>query len=158
MTNKTTATESMVWVLAATAGMALISNAHAAPQERTLPFDQAELFLELNDTDGDLGLHGAIDGDPWKVLEVEDPNGRTIIEIEASGDVRRRGLTQLAFESAEPPFDELSPDVFFERFPEGEYTITGKKRGFRSLESETMVSHVLTAPVGNVLVAGQPAA
>ncbi|MCP4874615.1 MAG: hypothetical protein GY896_03945 [Gammaproteobacteria bacterium] len=28
-----------------------------------VPFDEARLFLELNDTDGDLGIHGKIDGD-----------------------------------------------------------------------------------------------
>ncbi len=28
-----------------------------------VPFDEARLFFELNDTDGDLGIHGKIDGD-----------------------------------------------------------------------------------------------
>ena len=42
-------------------------------------FTQAELFVELNDTDGDLGLHGAIDGGPYVALEIEDPGGRTIL-------------------------------------------------------------------------------
>ena len=30
--------------------------------EEEIPFDEAELFFELNDTDGDLGIHGKIDG------------------------------------------------------------------------------------------------
>ena len=37
------------------------------------PFPVAELFLELNDTDGDLGLHAEIDGEPWTSLEIEGP-------------------------------------------------------------------------------------
>ena len=40
-------------------------------------FTQAELFVELNDTDGDLGLHAAIDGGPYVALEIEDP-GRAV--------------------------------------------------------------------------------
>jgi hypothetical protein len=30
-----------------------------------IPFDVAELFFELNDTDGDLGIHALIDGEAW---------------------------------------------------------------------------------------------
>ena len=32
-------------------------------EEPEIPFDEARLFFELNDTDGDLGIHGLIDGD-----------------------------------------------------------------------------------------------
>ena len=40
--------------------------------DEDIPFDEAELFFELNNTDGDLGIHGKIDGDEWKRLEIED--------------------------------------------------------------------------------------
>ncbi|KAB2966424.1 MAG: hypothetical protein F9K18_05650, partial [Thermoanaerobaculia bacterium] len=39
--------------------------ATAAPRPS---FEVADLYFELNDTDGDLGLHGRIDGDPWQLL------------------------------------------------------------------------------------------
>ena len=79
------------------------------------PFAQAELFVELNDTDGDLGLHAAIDGGTWIALEVEDPRERPLLDIVSAGRLRSQGLTQLAFESQEPSFDELDPATFFGR-------------------------------------------
>lgn len=69
--------------------------------DNEIPFSVANVFLELNDTDGDLGIHALIDGQ------------------------RQQGLTELFFESAEPPFDELPPETFFRRFPEGEYEVEG---------------------------------
>ena len=88
-----------------------------------IPFSEANLFFELNDTDGDLGIHASIDGEPWKKLRIKDPKGRKILDISVKRRLRRQGLTQLFFESAEPSFDELAPEEFFRRFPEGEYEI-----------------------------------
>ena len=31
-----------------------------------IPFADADLFFELNNTDGDLGIHALIDGEGWK--------------------------------------------------------------------------------------------
>ena len=52
-----------------------------SPTNRIEPptFSQAEIFLELNDTDGDLGLHASIDGDPWLDLEIEGPDERPLL-------------------------------------------------------------------------------
>ena len=50
--------------------------ADAAWDDEEIPFDEAEIFFELNNTDGDLGIHALIDGEPWKRLEIEDPNER----------------------------------------------------------------------------------
>ena len=41
-----------------------------------IPFADASIFFELNDTDGDLGIHALIDGEGWKRLEIEDPSER----------------------------------------------------------------------------------
>ena len=86
--------------------------------EEEIPFDVAQVFFELNNTDGDLGIHALIDGEPWKHVIIEDPRERRILGIGLRGRLRRQGLTELFFESAEPPFDELPPAVFFKRFPE----------------------------------------
>ena len=84
-----------------------------------IPFDVAEVFFELNNTDGDLGIHALIDGDPWKRLYIEDPRDRKMLNIYVRGRLRRQGLTELFFESAEPPFDELTRNssVVFRRVP-----------------------------------------
>jgi len=121
-------------------------------------FSEAELFFELNDTDGDLGIHASIDGGPYVELEIEDPQGSTILRVTAQGRLARQGLTQLLLESAEPSFDELPPDKFFRRFPEGVYeieAITGEGEEFKST---VKLSHVLAAPPSNILVSGSPAA
>ena len=91
-----------------------------------IPFSEAHLFFELNNTDGDLGIHALIDGDAWKKLEIEDPRERKMLDVRVSGRLQKQGLTEIFFESAEPTFDELSPQKFFRRFKEGIYEIEGK--------------------------------
>lgn len=117
-----------------------------ADDEDEIPFADADLFFELNNTDGDLGIHALIDGEPWKKLVIEDLNERQMLSIRVTGRLRRQGLTELAFESAEPTFDELPPEVFFERFPEGEYEIEGLTLDHVELESIVELTHLLPAP------------
>ncbi|GAG89896.1 unnamed protein product, partial [marine sediment metagenome] len=85
--------------------------------EDEIAFSEAEIFFELNNTDGDLGVHALIDGDPWDHMEIEDPKERRMLNVRVSGRLRRQGLTEIFFESAEPTFDELTPKRFFRRFP-----------------------------------------
>ncbi len=126
--------------------------------EIEIPFDEAELFFELNDTDGDLGIHSSIDGEAWTELEIEAPNGRELLEIELQSRLKRQGLTQIEFESAEPTFDELDPETFFHRFPPGEYEIEGETHEGDELESVAILTHLLPAPPANVHVQGQASA
>lgn len=114
--------------------------------EQEIPFDVAEVFFELNNTDGDLGIHALIDGDPWKRLTIEGVNERKLLNIFVRSRLRRQGLTELFFESAEPPFDELAPNTFFSRFPEGDYEIEGVTLDGEELESETAITHRMPAP------------
>jgi hypothetical protein len=127
-------------------------------EEQEIPFEEARLFFELNDTDGDLGIHGLVDGDEWKRLEIEDPNDVRMLDVLVRGRLRRQGLTEIFFESAEPPFDELAPQRFFQRFPEGIYDIGGITLDGQELDSEVRLSHVLAARPGNIRVATIPAA
>ena len=102
-------------------------------------FEEAFVYFELNDTDGDLGIHGKIDGEAWKKMEIEDPYERRMLKVKASGRLKRQGMTELFFESAEPCFNfdpeecpnPLDTDKFFDRFPESAtklfYTITFTK-------------------------------
>jgi hypothetical protein len=143
-----------VLAAAAVSGVAPAENG----KEQEIPFEEARLFFELNDTDGDLGIHGLIDGDEWKRLEIEDPNDVRMLDVLVRGRLRRQGLTEIFFESAEPPFDELAPREFFKRFPEGVYDIGGITLDGQELDSEVRLSHVLAAPPANIRVASIPAA
>jgi len=117
-----------------------------ANDEDEIPFDEANIFFELNNTDGDLGIHALIDGEPWKKLKIEDPRGRRMLNIRVNGRLRRQGLTEIFFESAEPTFDELPPKKFFRRFPEGWYEIEGITLEGDKLESEVELTHTMPAP------------
>ncbi len=117
-----------------------------AGDEPTIPWDEAEVFFELNDTDGDLGIHAKIDGDEWRTLEIEDLIERSMLNIRVSGRLRRQGLTEIFFESAEPQFDELAPETFFARFPAGMYEVSGLTLDGEELESITELTHAVPAP------------
>ncbi len=139
-------------------GASLLALAPAISADEELEWDEAELFFELNNTDGDLGIHANIDGGPWKRLTIEDLNEKRILNIRARGRLRRQGMTQLEWESAEPTFDELTPAQFLRRFPEGTYEIEGITLDGEELEAEVEISHVLAAPPGGVTVNTLPAA
>jgi hypothetical protein len=153
-TQKTMRNRTHVGALAAIglAAAALLHPASAA--EDSIPFAEAELFFELNDTDGDLGIHSSIDGEGWTRLTIEDPSERTILDIEVRGRLRQQSLTQLFFESAEPPFDELAPGVFFRRFPAGVYEISAVTLEGGEMESEAVLTHAMPAPPSNIRVNG----
>ncbi len=114
--------------------------------ENEIPFDVANFFVQLNDTDGDLGFHAQIDGEAWTLLKIEDPNEVVLLEIRNIGPLQQQGLTELFFESAEPPFDELSPELFFDRFPEGEYKISGLTIEGDEMKGTVDFTHVMPAP------------
>ncbi len=114
--------------------------------EDEIEWDVAEVFFELNNTDGDLGIHALIDGEPWKRLQIEDPHERRVFGAVARGRLRRQGVTEIFFESAEPTFDELAPEAFFRRFPEGTYEVEGITLEGDELESETEITHAMPAP------------
>ncbi len=140
------------------ASMALLLGTAALPGRAAaaVPFSEAEIFFELNDTDGDLGIHASIDGEPWKELEVEGPGDTLLLLVAPTGNLSVQGMTQLFFESAEPPFDELPPAEFFARFPEGWYEISGLTLDGTEMESRDRLSHVMAAPPDEVSVNGLP--
>lgn len=139
------------------ATLAALTSVHAATASE-LPFEEARLYFELNHTDGDLGIHGLIDGGPWKALEIEDPYDNVQLDVMASSRFLSQGMTEIFFESAEPSFDELAPARFFRRFPEGQYEISGIRMDGRELESKVRLSHVMPGPPTNVRINGATAA
>ena len=135
-----------VAVLLISAAPAVWADSDSDSDSEEIPFDVANVFFELNNTDGDLGIHALVDGGPWKKLAIENPNEQENLNIRLRGKLRRQGLTELFFESAEPTFDELDPEVFFSRFPEGDYEVEGTSIEGDELESTAIVTHLLPAP------------
>jgi hypothetical protein len=139
------------------ATMAMVALIFGAAESKALELSEAELYFELNDSAGDLGIHSSIDGGPYVRLEIDDPRDRTILATSAYGKLARQGMTQFFLESAEPRFSELSPAAFFRRFPEGEYEIEVKDRDGNEFETTVELSHVMAARPDNITAAGVPA-
>jgi len=139
----------VVWSALAVAVAAVWQIAAPAPSwagADEVALGEADIFFELNDTDGDLGIHCRLDGDPWRTMAIEDPRGRRMLQTTVTGRLARQGLTELFFESGEPTFDELPPPAFFARFPKGEYEMEGTTLEGEELEGEDVLSHVMPAP------------
>jgi hypothetical protein len=81
----------------------------ADDDEGEIPFDVANIFFELNDTDGDLGIHALIDGEPltisWDPVVLSHPDlGCTNEPI----DIDRY---QLVLEREEPELLKITLDL-----------------------------------------------
>ena len=153
-----------VLATATQAGMGQANDDDDDDDEEELEFEEADLFFELNDTDGDLGLQGFVDGEAWKSLVIAGPETaneeeeKVLMQIWLRNALRRQGLTEFSFESEEPGFDELTPAQFFRRFPEGIYEMEGITLEGDEVEAEVRLSHVMAAPPQNITVNGQPQA
>lgn len=108
--------------------------------------DDGEIYFELNHTDGDLGIHGKVDADPWKRMLVFNHWRNLLFDLTPGGVLSWEGVTEFAFESAEPTFDYLPPAEFFRRYPEGSYLLVGITVDGRRMDLDVPVSHLLPAP------------
>jgi hypothetical protein len=136
-------------VLTVAAGLlCLVMSAASAPGLAQETFDEIEVLIEINATDGDIGFHVLLDADAWRKVTIDDPRGRRIFKERAKGVLAEQGLTENFFESDEPLCDpalaEEEDDVivtlaeFQERFSAGFYIFTGK-----SLDGETLTDTAL---------------
>jgi hypothetical protein len=117
---------------------------------KTIPFSDARVRIEVNATDGDSGLHVLLDAEGWRWVHIFDPKGRLVFHVAGGGGIRKTGLTELFFESAEPGFDELPLAEFLKRFPEGEYRVVGRTIEGDTLFSKATLTHAI--PDGPVLL------
>jgi hypothetical protein len=116
-----------------------------------IPFSDARIRIEVNATDGDSGLQVQLDAEEgWRWVHIFDPNGRLIFHVAGGGSVRKTGLTELFFESAEPGFDELPLAEFLKRFPAGDYRVVGRTIEGDTLFSKATLTHAI--PDGPVLL------
>jgi hypothetical protein len=100
--------------------------------------------IELNASDLDVGVRGFFDYEPWKELEIENPGGRTIAEVEAENrKMKRQGFAELFFESGEPTLFELPFRKFFKRFREGDYEFEAETIEGDEVECSEYFSHVI---------------
>jgi len=99
------------------------SAAGASPQP--VEFSDSRLKVEINATDGDAGLQIFLDGEAWKDVQLLDPQGEPVLDVDVTGRAENFGLTELFSESSEPPFVEFPLEEFKQLFPEGTYAFRG---------------------------------
>jgi len=111
-----------------------------------LEFAVSTLFLEENDTDGDLGVHFKVDGEPWDRVVLFGPRWRKLVDVQVRGNSRVIGLTELFNESAEPSFEDLPREDFLKLFPEGEYRFYGRTIEGDWLGGLATLTHIMPDP------------
>jgi hypothetical protein len=135
--------------VAAVAAAAVAStggDATRAAKAKPLKYAAADLFIETNATDGDIGLQLFMDAEPWDSFKLYDPNGRKLIQRSTTeGRLKGWGLTEYFFETDEPSFDEVPIREFKKQFPAGTYTFRGRTVDGRKLVGSDRLSHLIPA-------------
>lgn|SRR5215218_4900491 len=138
----------LVSLVAVTAvGSALAAGGGESAAERgPLEFEQHQLYIEYNATDGDAGLQLAADAEDWKRFTLLDTRGRKLIDIRAEGRLHRPfGLSELFLEASEPSFSEVPFRRFRKRFPAGRYRFRGVAGDGRRIAGSDRLSFVVPA-------------
>ena len=117
-----------------------------AAKRKPLRFEQHDLYIEYNATDGDAGLQLGADAEDWKRFKLLDTKGKALIDIRARGRLRRPfGLSELFLEASEPSFTKVPFRTFKRRFPKGRYRFRGVASNGRRLVGSDRLSFVVPA-------------
>ncbi len=130
---------------AAAITVAMIVGAAAPPARPVRFFTDARMIIELNSSAQDIGAQMFIDGEPWKQLKVFDPRGIKVLDINGTSSLRLQGLTELFFESSEPPLVQFSLANFLKRFPKGVYELEGVTIKGDKIVGEALFTHFIPA-------------
>ncbi len=106
--------------LAATPSLAEVC---IAPKPETRAINHANLFIEDNAGDGDIGVHGYFDDHGWTELCVFDPSGALILHVLPEGRMAKLGIAGVFFESREPEYADWDFTALKADWPEGKYSL-----------------------------------
>jgi hypothetical protein len=137
---------------AATVAIILTAAATEGWAKEQIPFEDFRIRFEFNSTDNDLGIQIDLNGDPWSEVKCTSPNG-PLFELKGKGLLRKFGLTELFWESTEPPLsgeDAVPVEDILATFPAGDYTCLGKAIENAQLVSTATLTHAI--PAGPVIV------
>ncbi len=136
------------WLAALMAVAVVLGLATAEVRAKTIQLDEAAIYIEINDTDGDAGIQIFLDAEGWDSMQVLAPGGDTVLDIMAAGSVGIQGVTELFLESAEPSFEEQPLEDFLDLFPPGNYKFQGTTTEGDTLKGMAQLTHVIPdAPV-----------
>jgi hypothetical protein len=115
----------------------------AAPPTAEVPLSFSRIYWEYNSTPSDLGVHVMLDGEDWRSMTIEKPDGRVIFSVTGRGPYRALGMTELFFEGAEPALSEVPLEDLLAMFPEGEYEFSGLTVDGEEIEGVATFSHAI---------------
>lgn len=140
-------------VPASALAVALASAAPPSQAEFDVALDEFFMRIEINATDGDVGLHTKLDGDGWGEMEITNPQGYPIYDLDAMNELQNQGQTENFSESTEPPcfnpgngeaFQTLAE--FLGVFGEGKYVASGRTNdGANTIGADYDLVHDLPA-------------
>jgi hypothetical protein len=118
-------------------------------------FEEARIFIEYNSSGNDLGFHVFLDGEDWRSLQISNPRGITIFEVQGEGAYRDLGMTELFFEGAEPSLDDVPLEDLLSRFPQGRYRFLGTTVDGTRIAKRATLSHAIPdGPVVSTIMNG----
>jgi hypothetical protein len=110
--------------------------------------NHANLFIEDNAGDADIGVHGYFDDHGWSELCVFDPAGTLILRVLPEGRLGDLGIAGVFFESREPDYADWDYAALKMAWPEGEYALRATGSDGELLTGAALFTTVLpTMPV-----------
>jgi len=149
-------TKSNAWLRAvfvtAVAGLTMTT---ATATEPCGDFGECKVLIEVNTTDGDIGLHFLVDGADLVKVEGKNPDGKKFYKADAKKELREQFFTESFVESAEPVCraelaeeegdDVVTLEEFLERWEPGTYSFKGKGDEGEKSHGATELTHELPA-------------
>lgn len=103
--------------------MPALAETCTVPEGTGRTINHANLFIEDNAGDGDIGVHGYFDDHGWSELCVFDPAGDLILHVRPEGRMGDLGIAGVFFESREPEYAEWDYAALKAAWPEGDYAL-----------------------------------
>ena len=138
----------LLYPLAVLAASPLLAETCAVPDAPGRTINHANLFIEDNAGDGDIGVHGYFDDHGWTELCVFDPGGDLILHVTPQGRFGDLGIAGVFFESREPEYAEWNFAALKAAWPEGMYALRAMGHDGEILTGAALFTHNLpTMPV-----------
>ena len=115
--------KSIIFLLPFLAATPLLAETCGVPEGTGRTINHANLFVEDNAGDGDIGVHGYFDDHGWSELCVFDPAGTLILQVLPTGTMGDLGIAGVFFESREPEYAEWDYAALKVAWPEGKYAL-----------------------------------
>ena len=116
------------------------------PETATREINHAKLIIEDNSGDGDIGVHGLFDDHGWTELCVFNPAGEMILNVRPDAQMGKLGMSEIFFESQEPPYDTWDFADLKAAWPEGTYTLRAQSSDGAVLFGDALFTHDLPTP------------